>query len=648
MKTIKILAGEIREYKLPSILTPVFMVLEVIVEMLIPLLMARIVDDGVNGGNMEVIVKVGTAMLFLALGGLLTGVGGGIFGAKAATGFAKNLRKAMYENIQTFSFANIDKYSSSGLVTRLTTDVTNIQNAYQMLLRMFVRAPLSMIVAMTMAFIINAKIASIYLVAVAFLAFVLFFIMGKTTRFFKMVFKKYDAMNESVEENVHSIRVVKAYVREEYEKSKFQKAAENIYSLFVQAEKNMIMVMPIMMGTVYTVILLISWFGAHMIVGGSLTTGELMSLLAYCMNILMSLMFVAIVFVMVAMSTASAERIAEVLTEKSSLTNPENPVYEVADGSIDFDDVDFSYREGRGSAVLQDIDLHIKSGETIGIIGGTGSAKSSLVNLISRLYDVKAGSVRVGGLDVRDYDLDTLRRQVAVVLQKNVLFSGTILDNLRWGDPDATEEECAEACRMACADDFIRSFPDGYNTFITQGGTNVSGGQKQRLCIARALLRKPKILILDDSTSAVDTATDARIRAEMAKAMPGMTKLIITQRIISVEHADRVIVMDNGHVSGFDTPENLLKTNEIYRDVYETQMSGGGDFDQPAPDVLDGDEPFNAEKDAVSEAGTAQNVLPNAEAKSQDSADSQNTERAPEKPSKAGSDGSDEEEGGEA
>ncbi len=580
MKTLDILRREIKDYTLPSVLTPVFMILEVVVEMLIPLLMARIVDEGVTGGNISVIVQVGTMMLGLALCGLLAGIGGGIFGAKASTGFAKNLRKAMYENIQTFSFANIDKFSASGLVTRLTTDVTNVQNAYQMLLRMFVRAPLSMIVAMTMAFIINSRIATIYLFAVLFLAVFLFFAMRRTTKYFQMVFKKYDALNESVEENVSSIRVVKAYVREEYETNKFVAAAANIYRLFVQAEKNMILVMPVMMGTVYAVILVISWVGAHMIVGSSLTTGELMSLLAYCMNILMSLMLVAMVFVMVAMSTASAERIAEIITEKSSLVNPASPVFEVEDGSIDFDGVDFSYNaEGSGDLVLRDIDLHIRSGETIGIIGGTGSAKSTLVSLISRLYDVTEGSVRVGGRDVREYDLDTLRSQVAVVLQKNVLFSGTIYENLRWGDPDASDEECREACRMACADDFIESFPDGYNTMITQGGTNVSGGQKQRLCIARALLRKPKILILDDSTSAVDTATDARIRASMAEAMPGMTRLIITQRIVSVEHADRVIVMDNGRIAGFDTPERLLETNEIYRDVWETQMSGGGDFD---------------------------------------------------------------------
>ena len=581
MNVVKVLAREIKEYKTASVLTPVFMILEVVVEMMIPLLMARIVDDGVNGGSMTVIVKVGTMMLLLALAGLFTGIGGGMFGAKASAGFAKNLRKSMFRNIQSFSFSNIDKYSSSGLVTRLTTDVTNIQNAYQMLLRMFVRAPISIIVAMTMAFVINARIATVYLGAVIFLAICLFFIMGRTTKFFRQVFKKYDALNQSVEENVRSIRVVKAYVREEHENSRFRTAALNVYELFVQAEKNMIVVAPLMSGTVYTCILLISWLGAHMIVQNTLTTGELMSLLAYFMNILMSLMMLAIVFVMVSMSTASAERIAEVLTEQSSLTNPEHPLMEVPDGSIAFENVDFSYKEGSGEPVLKDICLSIRSGETIGVIGGTGSSKTSLVNLIPRLYDVSRGRVLVGGHDVKEYDLDTLRSNVAVVLQKNVLFSGTIYDNLRWGNPNATDEECRRAAEMACAAEFIESFPDGYNTVIAQGGTNVSGGQKQRLCIARALLKDPKILILDDSTSAVDTATDAKIRKAMAEFRPDMTKIIIAQRISSVENADRVIVMDNGKISGFDTPAALMQTNQIYKDVYEVQTAGGGDFDQP-------------------------------------------------------------------
>ncbi len=580
MNVIKILAKEIKEFKTSSILTPLFMILEVIVEMLIPLLMASIIDEGVEAGNMGVIVKVGTMMLVLAIIGLLAGIGGGVFGANASAGFARNLRKGMYANIQKFSFANIDKFSPSGLVTRLTTDVTNVQNAYQMLLRMFIRAPFSMIIAMIMAFTINAKIASVYLIAVLFLAVCLVFIMLRTTRFFQMVFKKYDALNESVEENVSSIRVVKAYVREDYEKSKFQKAAENIYNLFVQAEKNMIVVMPLMQGTVYVVILLISWLGAHMIVNSSLTTGELMSLLSYCMNILMSLMMVALVFVMVSMSTASAERIAEVLTEESTIQNPEFPVTEVRDGSIDFEHVNFSYKEGTGEFVLADVDLHIKSGETIGIIGGTGSSKSTLISLISRLYDTTEGVVKVGGRDVREYDLDALRNEVSVVLQKNVLFSGTIFDNLRWGNKNATDEECKEAAEMACADEFVQRFPDGYNTMITQGGTNVSGGQKQRLCIARALLKMPKILIMDDSTSAVDTTTERKITEAMAKNRPDMTKIIISQRISSLAKADRVIVMDNGRVSGFDTPEQLLQNNEIYREVYETQTAGSGDFDE--------------------------------------------------------------------
>ncbi len=579
MNSVKVLAKEIKEFKLSSVLTPIFMILEVVVEMLIPLLMSRIIDEGITAGNFQAIVKNGTLMLLCALAGLAAGILSGVFGSKASTGFARNLRKAMYRNIQTFSFSNIDKFSPSGLVTRLTTDVTNVQNAYMMILRMFVRAPFSMIIAMTMAFIINARIATIYLVAVILLAIALIIIMTKTTKFFRMVFKKYDALNESVEENVSAIRVVKAYVREDYEKTKFQKAAENIYSLFVKAENNMILVQPIMMGTVYTVIMLISWVGAHMIVNSALTTGELMSLLTYCMNILMSLMMMGMVFVMVTMSAASVQRIAEVITEESSLKNPENPVFVVADGSIDFENVDFSYSADSREPVLSDVDLHIRSGETIGIIGGTGSSKSSLVSLISRLYDVSDGCVKVGGIDVRQYDLTSLRNQVAVVLQNNVLFSGTILENLRWGKKDATEEECRAAAEMACADEFISRFPDGYNTVITQGGTNVSGGQKQRLCIARALLKDPKILILDDSTSAVDTATDAKIRSAMMKAKPGMTKIIITQRIISVENADRVIVMDNGRVSGFDTPDNLLKNNAIYREVCETQKSGGGDFD---------------------------------------------------------------------
>ncbi|MEE3377408.1 MAG: ABC transporter ATP-binding protein [Lachnospiraceae bacterium] len=578
-EAVKRVMREIGEFRTPSVLTPIMMIGEVVVETLIPLLMASIIDNGINKGDMKHILLVGGGMLILALTGLFFGVMGGVYGAKASTGFARNLRRAMFTNIETFSFSNIDRFSTSGLVTRLTTDVTNVQNAYQMMLRMFVRAPFSMIVAMTMAFIINARIASIYLGAVILLAIFLFFIMKRATSYFQKVFKQYDALNESVQENVNAIRVVKAYVREEYENDKFAKAAENVYNLFVRAENNVIINMPVMQGTVYAVILLISWVGAHMIIQNELTTGNLTSLLAYCMNILMSLMMLGMVFIMITMSSAAIERIAEVLNETTDIANPENGIKEVPDGSIDFNHVNFSYRQGGGDWVLHDIDLHIKSGETIGVIGGTGSAKSSLVNLLSRLYDVQEGEVVVGGHNVREYDLPTLRDQVAVVLQKNVLVSGTILDNLRWGNKNATEEECMEACRMACADEFIERLPDGYNTWIEQGGTNVSGGQRQRLCIARALLKKPKILILDDSTSAVDTATDAKIRKAMQEFIPGTTKIIIAQRISSVENADRVIVMEEGRISGFDAPAELLKNNTIYREVYETQTAGGGDFD---------------------------------------------------------------------
>ena len=578
-EAVKRVMREIGEFRTPSVLTPIMMIGEVVVETLIPLLMASIIDNGINKGDMKHILLVGGGMLILALTGLFFGVMGGVYGAKASTGFARNLRRAMFTNIETFSFSNIDRFSTSGLVTRLTTDVTNVQNAYQMMLRMFVRAPFSMIVAMTMAFIINARIASIYLGAVILLAIFLFFIMKRATSYFQKVFKQYDALNESVQENVNAIRVVKAYVREEHENDKFAKAAENAYNLFVRAENNVIINMPVMQGTVYAVILLISWVGAHMIIQNELTTGNLTSLLAYCMNILMSLMMLGMVFIMITMSSAAIERIAEVLNETTDIANPENGITEVPDGSIDFNHVNFSYRQGGGDWVLHDIDLHIKSGETIGVIGGTGSAKSSLVNLLSRLYDVQEGEVVVGGHNVREYDLPTLRDQVAVVLQKNVLFSGTILDNLRWGNKNATEEECREACRMACADEFIERLPDGYNTWIEQGGTNVSGGQRQRLCIARALLKKPKILILDDSTSAVDTATDAKIRKAMQEFIPGTTKIIIAQRISSVENADRVIVMEEGRISGFDAPAELLKNNTIYREVHETQTAGGGDFD---------------------------------------------------------------------
>lgn len=577
---LKTLLAQVREFKKASFLTPFFMILEVLFETLIPLAMASIIDKGVEAGNIGHIYRMGGVMVVLALCGLWSGVMGGKYGALASTGFARNLRKAMYTNIQTFSFSNIDKYSTAGLITRLTTDVTNLQNAYQMILRMCTRAPASLICAMVMAFLINAKLASIYLIAVIFLGACLIFIMRKATKYFQTVFRKYDDLNASVQENIGAVRVVKAYVREDYEISKFQKACNKVYEMFLSAEKIVVMNMPLMQFTVYACILGISWLGAKMIVGSTLTTGELMSLLTYCMNILMSLMMLSMVFVMVTMSIASAERVTEVINDTADITDPENPVTEVPDGSIVFDHVNFSYKKDSQEPVLKDINISIRSGETIGIIGGTGSAKSSLVNLISRLYDVTDGSVLVGGIDVRKYHLESLRNQVSVVLQKNVLFSGTILENLRWGDKNATEEECRRTCQLACADDFIEKMPDKYNTFIEQGGSNVSGGQKQRLCIARALLKKPKILILDDSTSAVDTATDAKIRRAFAEEIPDTTKLIIAQRVSSIQNADRIIVMDNGEINGFGTHEELLKTNAIYQDVFNSQTGGAGDFDE--------------------------------------------------------------------
>lgn len=577
---LKTLASQIKEYKKASIATPVFMILEVIMETIIPLMMASIIDDGVSVGNAGHIYKMGALMLAAACFSLFSGFMGGKYGAKASTGFARNLRKAMYENIQSFSFSNIDKFSTAGLVTRLTTDVTNIQNAYQMLLRMCMRAPFSLICAMVMSFVINTRIAIVYLIAVLLLGVILAVLLTRTTKYFNSIFQKYDDLNESVQENVSAIRVVKAYVREDHEKEKFTKASGNVYKLFTKAEAMICLNMPIMQFAVYACILVISWMGAHMIVSNTLTTGDLSMLLTYCMNILMNLIMLSMIFVMVTMSVASARRVAEVLNEKPDITNPKNPVMEVLDGSIEFKHVDFSYKKDAKEPVLKDINLKIRSGETIGILGGTGSGKSSLVSLLSRLYDVTKGSVLVGGRDVREYDLEVIRNQVAVVLQNNVLFSGTILDNLRWGDKEATKEECMHACDLACASEFIEKLPKGYDTYIEQGGTNVSGGQKQRLCIARALLKKPKVLILDDSTSAVDTSTDARIRKAFAEEIPGTTKLIIAQRVSSIQNADRIIVMENGEINGFGTHEELLENNEIYRDVYESQTSGNGDFDE--------------------------------------------------------------------
>ena len=576
------IAKEIRQYKKDALLSPMYTTLCVVLEILIPYLTASIIDKGIAVGDMEHVAKIGSLMAVMAVLAMFCGMRAGIHSARASTGLAANLRESMFGRIQDYSFSNIDRFSTAGLVTRLTTDVTNIQNAFQMILQICTRAPVTLIVALFMAFSISAKLSTVFLVAIAFLGVMIVILIPKAMRYFRQMFRKYDAVNGVVKENVGAIRVVKAFVREEYEDEKFSGAADDLFKNSISAERIISFSMPIMQLIVYACILVISWFGAKMIVSQTgLTTGELTSLLSYVMNILMSLMMLSMVFVMVTQSAAAAQRIEEVLEEQSDITSPENAVKTVKDGSIDFDHVTFAYQQRSGKPVLSDIDLHIQSGETIGIMGGTGSSKSSLVNLISRLYDVTAGEVRVGGVDVRRYDVESLRDAVSVVLQNNVLFSGTIYDNLRWGDKNATDEQCREACHLACADEFIERFPEKYDTRIERGGTNVSGGQKQRLCIARALLKKPKVLILDDSTSAVDTATDAKIREAMRTHIPGTTKIIIAQRISSIQDADRVLVLDNGRVNAFDTPENLLKTNAIYQEVYNSQVgNGGGDFDE--------------------------------------------------------------------
>ena len=579
---IKTLAKCIGKYKKESIITPIFTAVEVFLEILIPFITASIIDKGIQAGDMRKVGIYGGIMLIIAFLSLFCGIQAGRYAAAASTGFACNLREKMYENIQTFSFSNIDKFGTAGLVTRMTTDVTNVQNAYQMIIRSVVRAPLMMICSITMCVIISPRLSIIFLVALIFLGFVLFFIIYKVTPIFTSGFEKYDELNASVQENISGIRVVKAFVREDHEKKKFNKAADNLYKTFVKAESFLAFNNPTMMLVVYGCIVALSWFASHFIVSGSITTGNLTSMFSYVMSMLMALMMLSMIFVMVSMSAASARRISEVLNEKADLANPEKPYEEVEDGRIDFNHVNFSYRKNSTEDTLHDIDIHINAGETIGIIGGTGCGKSSFVSLISRLYDVTEGSVCVGGKDVRTYDMDVLRNQVAVVLQKNVLFSGTILDNLRWGDDNASYEDCVEACKQACADEFIERMPKKYDTWIEQGGTNVSGGQRQRLCIARALLKKPKVLILDDSTSAVDTATDAKIKQAFAQKIPGTTKIIVSQRISSIQDADRIIVLEDGKVSGFDTHKNLMENNKVYREICEVQMQGGGDFDESA------------------------------------------------------------------
>lgn len=571
---LKTLLNEVKEYKKDSLKAPLYMVGEVAMEIIIPLLMAAIIDKGVENENIKMVLFIGISMFVIASLSLTFGVLSGKYAASASAGFAKNLRKAMFDNIQDFSFSNIDKFSTAGLITRLTTDVTNVQNSYQMLIRTCVRAPLMLIGAMAMAFSISPKLSCVFLGAIVFLSLVLYFIMKTVHPIFTNVFKKYDDLNSSVQENVNAIRVVKAYVREDYEIEKFHKASSNVYKLFVKAEKVLILNMPAMQFAMYTCILLISWLGAKMIVSNELTTGELMSFFTYIINILMSLMMISMMFVMITMSKASAERIVEVIKEESDISNPENPIKEIKDGSIEFDNVNFAYKKESKNYVLSNVNLKINSGETIGILGGTGSAKSSLVQLIPRLYDVSTGSVKVSGIDVREYDLESLRDEVAMVLQKNVLFSGTIKENLRWGNENATDEELIRACQLAQADEFIKKFPDGYDTYIEQGGSNVSGGQKQRLCIARALLKKPKILILDDSTSAVDTKTDSLIRKAFRDEIPDTTKIIIAQRVSSIQDADKIIVLDEGIINGIGTHEELLINSDIYRDIYQSQMKG--------------------------------------------------------------------------
>ena len=573
---------QLRQYRRDTFLCIGLTALEVLMEILLPFITARLIDEGLEMANLPTVYRYGAVLVVLALVSLVFGALAGKYAASASSGLSANLREAIYARIQTFSFSNIDKFSVPGLVTRMTTDITNVQNAFMMVIRIAVRAPMLFVFSFAMCLFISPATSQMFLFAVVFLVVVLGAIMVVTLNIFNRVFQKYDDLNASVQENISAIRVVKAFVREGYENNKFSKASGNLYKMFVKAEGLLAFNNPAMMLAVYFCILSASWLGAQFIVGGSMTTGDLTSLFSYIMSLLMSLMMLSMVVVMISMSMASVRRIGEVLSETPDLTEPEQPVMEVADGSIDFDDVSFSYKRGSDKNALSHIDLHIRSGETIGVIGGTGSGKSSLVNLICRLYDVSQGTVKVGGLDVRRYDMEALRNQVSVVLQKNTLFSGTILENLRWGNPDATEEECVAACQAACADEFIDRLPDGYHTYIHRGGSNVSGGQKQRLCIARALLKKPKILILDDSTSAVDTATDARIRAAMAKQIPGTTKIIIAQRVSSVEHADRILVLDNGRVDAFDTHEHLLESNAIYREIYDSQVKGGGDFDQPA------------------------------------------------------------------